>query len=125
MINSVLSVEVQSNCPYDVSYHYPIIVCCDIDLLSSASGSTKLYSWTLQWSKADDFERKMCQTEIDKLFNFDVDSTNVTDNDAERFSNIFTSTLHVSVNAFIPVGKYRPHLKPYWKVNRLQDFHYE
>ena len=67
----------------------------------------------------------MYQTEIDKLLNFDVDSTNVTDYDVERFTNIFISTLHISANSCIPDGKYRPYLKPYWKRNRLQDFHYE
>lgn len=124
--NNVLSVEVKSNCPYDVSDHYPVVISFDLDLLSSASNSGNLCKRTLKWSKADEFEKRMYQTEIDKLLNFDinVNPSNVTAHDVERYSNILTNVLHMSANSSIPCGKFRPYLKPYWKSNNLQDFHY-
>jgi len=123
--NDIILLEVKNDCPYEIFDHYPVIVNLNIDLLSSPSGRAKLNRKKLKWSKADNFERMMYKTEIDRLLNFDSETDNITSKDIEQFTNLLSNSLHMAANSCIPSGFFRPYLKPYWKQNRLNDFHYE
>ncbi|CAC5388658.1 unnamed protein product [Mytilus coruscus] len=117
--------EVKSNCSYEVSDHYPVFVQMNIDLPSRKSNAYNINKKTLKWSKADDFELKMYQTENDKLLNFETNSDNVTEGGVERFSSLLINALHMVKNSCIPIGTFRPYLKPYWKNQNLNNCHFE
>ena len=46
-------------------------------------------------------------------------------NNIEHYNTVLTNVLHMSANSYIPCGKFRPYLKPYWKSNNLGMYHYE
>ncbi|CAG2199949.1 unnamed protein product [Mytilus edulis] len=117
--------KIKSNCPYEVSDHFPVFVQLNIDLISRTSNAYNINKKTLKWSKADDFELKMYQTEIDKLLNFETNSDNLSKGDVERFSSLLINYLHMASNSCIPVGTFRPYLKPYWKNQNLNNSHFE
>ncbi|CAG2200619.1 unnamed protein product [Mytilus edulis] len=123
--NDIFTLEVKSNCPYEVSDHYPVFVQLNIDLLSRTSNTYNINKKTLKWSNADDFELKMYQTEIDKLLNFETNSDNLSKGDVDRFSSLLINALHMAANSCIPVGTFRPYLKPYWKNQNLNNCHFE
>ncbi|VDI18436.1 Hypothetical predicted protein [Mytilus galloprovincialis] len=102
--NDIFTLEIKSNCPYEVSDHYPVFVQLNIDLLSRTSNAYNINKKTLKWSKADDFELKMYQTEINKLLNFETNSDNLSKGDVERFSSLLINALHMASNSYIPVG---------------------
>ncbi|CAG2239638.1 unnamed protein product [Mytilus edulis] len=124
--HDISNLEIKDDCPYDFSDHYPIYMSLNIDLLCGSSGSSKLGRHVLKWTKADEFEIKMYQTEIDKILDIikpKID--NCTINDLEHYNTVLTNALHMSANAYIPCGKFRHYLKPYWKSNDLNAVHYE
>ncbi|VDI79116.1 Hypothetical predicted protein [Mytilus galloprovincialis] len=123
--NDIFTLEIKSNCPYEVSDHYPVFVQLNIDLLSRTSNTYNINKKTLKWSNADDFELKMYQTEIDKLLNFETNSDNLSKGDVDRFSSLLINALHMAANSCIPVGTFRPYLKPYWKNQNLNNCHFE
>ncbi|CAC5393986.1 unnamed protein product [Mytilus coruscus] len=123
--NDIFTLEIKSNCPYKVSDHYPVFVQMNIDLLSRTSNAFNINQKTLKWSKADDFELKMYQTEIDKLLNFETNSDNLSKGGVERFSSLLINALHMAANSCIPVGTFRPYLQPYWKNQNLNNSHFE
>ena len=65
-------IEVQSNRPYEVSDHYPVVETLNIDLLSSMPDNYKFKKLMLKWKRADEFKKNMYRTEIDKLLNFSI-----------------------------------------------------
>ncbi|CAG2187094.1 unnamed protein product [Mytilus edulis] len=67
----------------------------------------------------------MYQTEIDKLLNFETNSDNLSKGDVERFSSLLINALHMAANSCIPVGTFRPYLKPYWNNQNLNNSHFE
>lgn len=123
MSNNISLIRIESECPYEISDHYPVCVTFNLDLLSSMSDGYKFQKITLKWSKADEFEVKMYQTEIDKLMNFNEFSDNASEDDVEQFTLFLTNAMHMAANSTIPYGKFRPYLKPYWKDHNLKEFH--
>ena len=126
LANNTSYLEVKSNCPYEVSDHYPIMITLNIDLLCGSSDKIKIGRNVLKWTKADDIEIKMYQTEVDKLMNFEIkDTEKCNQNDIEQYTNILTNVLHIAANSSIPIMKFRPYLKPYWKENNLKNLHFQ
>ncbi|VDI78227.1 Hypothetical predicted protein [Mytilus galloprovincialis] len=117
--------EVKSNCLDEVSDHYPVFVQINIDLLSRTSNAYNINKKTLKLSKAVNFELKMYQTEIDKRLNFETNSDNLSKGDVERFSSLLINALLMAANSCIPVGTFRPYLKPYWNNQSLNNNHFE
>ena len=124
LTNVISYLEIKSDCPYEVSDHFPVMVNLNIDLLCGSSDKIKIGRTVLKWSRADDIEIKMYQSEVDKLMNFEAKSIeDCNQSDIEHYTNILTNVLHISANSYIPCGKFRPFLKPNWKHNNLSDLH--
>ncbi|CAC5407157.1 unnamed protein product [Mytilus coruscus] len=124
--NDISKMGVRDDCPYDFSDHYSIYMSLNNDLLCGSSGSFKLGRHVLKWMKADELEIKIYQTDIDKILNISkpkIDNCSI--NDLEHYYTVLTNALHMSANAYIPCGKFRHYLKPYWKSNDLNIVHYE
>ena len=68
----------------------------------------------------------MYETEIDKLMNVEISNHNRKYiSHIEHYNSIIKNILHMSANACIPFGKYRPYFKPYQNSNRLGTHYFE
>ena len=78
------------------------------------------------WSKADEWERRFYQSELDKLLNFEpLPLDQVTYDYIEQINSIIVNVVHVAANTSIPNGKFKHFLKPYWTCNNLKTYHSE
>jgi hypothetical protein len=119
---SVLKTKIDGTIPYEVSYHYPVSLTFIGDTF--LSGEKVWNVRPLQWTKADNVQIKMYETEVDLILGRTMPEQNCCDT-MESYADTIVASLHSAASMYIPTGKYKPYLKPYWKSCNLDFYHYQ
>ena len=119
--HSVTENFIDNSVKYEISDHFPICAKFNMDLYRDIK---KRKFFRLKWNKADDVSKRLYSSEIDMHLqsNWTIDKTYIGINEA---SDYLINVLHTCATKYIPAGKFRPYLKPYWRAEHLNDLHYE
>lgn len=115
--------EIFNDFKYEISDHSPLL--CEINTSNIFQLLPPDMSRNIpKWSSADPKNLKNFTETTQHLLN-KSNVTNLSTDDIDQHLVHITASLLSAADQHIPYGRFRPHLKPYWKRSNLQIVHYE
>ena len=126
MRGCILDYDVNQHIPYNISDHYALR--STVSVFRSIIDDTNTHNIKLKWPNANEYVIKMYQTEVDKILTFTYFSNNQThecnEHHIETYNTRIVHSLLYSSHMYIPRGRYRRYLKPFWKRDGLDVDHH-
>ncbi len=112
---------IDTNIPYSISDHLPILVCINTTVREVYYGSGRL-----NWRRASETDLMLYRYETESYFRntaISKDWFSSSEEYIEHYCEFITTSLHAAAATSIPSTRYKPYLKPYWKRDGLKPLH--